>query len=172
MKKHSKLSALHQGVKPQRRKVRGPRPAGGVGSAPPVSGKAPKPAAWLSEGAHKIFADLISRLDDAGGASETHEEALNLCAMALDEVRALSDILNRDGTTYECRKVFPPREEGGDPLVIVTGYRARPEYAQRADASNRARALLIELGLTPAARNRVKGGPKSGKGGGGAFDDV
>jgi P27 family predicted phage terminase small subunit len=161
MKKHSKLSAPYQGIKPARHKVRGPRPAGGVGSAPPVSGKAPKPAAWLSEGAHKIFADLISRLDDAGGASETHEEALNLCAMALDEVRALSETLNEEGTTYETR------DKAG-----ATIYKARPEYAQRADASNRARALLIELGLTPAARNRVKGGPKSGKAGAGAFGDV
>lgn len=140
---------------------RGPAPQGGVGTAPPVSPEKPRPAKWLTVTARAIFDELVERLDSAGGASKTHEEAANLCAMALDEVRSLSAILERHGTTYETV------DKMGN-----TVYKARPEYAQRSEASRRATALLIELGLTPAARKRVPNGPKSGPKPGGDFDNL
>lgn len=141
--------------------MRGPKPEGGVGAGPPVSAELPKPADWLSEDARSIFADLVARLESAGGASQTHQEAINLCAMALSEVVELSYVLNHDGTSYE---TMTPR--GG---III---KARPEFAQRAEASRRVYQLLVELGLTPASRNRVKHGGKSGKAAGGGFGEL
>jgi P27 family predicted phage terminase small subunit len=141
--------------------TRGPKPEGGVGSGPPVSAEAPQPAEWLSDEGCKIFADLVARLNSAGGASQTHQESINLCAMALSEVSALSYVLNMEGSSYEART---PRG------VIVI--KARPEFAQRAEAARRVYQLLVELGLTPASRTRVKHGAKTGKGAGGDFDKL
>lgn len=139
--------------------ARGPRPAGGVGTAPPVSSDAPKPGQWLSPQALEVFSQLVARLGNA--ASATHTEALNLCAMALAEVQTLSAVLNENGTTYEVCDKF-----GG---VTI---KARPEYAQRSEASRRASALLIEMGLTPVSRNRVKAGPVTGKKASGGFAEL
>jgi P27 family predicted phage terminase small subunit len=130
--------------------MRGAKPGtGGIGALPPVSDGAPQPAHWLSENAKAVFATLVGRLQDMGAASATHSEMLSLCAMALDEVETLSLCL-QSGTTYQ----------------VVDGRgasrtAARPEFAQRAEASRRAAALLAEMGLTLSSRGRAKLAPGS-----------
>lgn len=141
--------------------ARTPPPTGGVNTAPPVSAEKPSPQAWLPAHARVIFAELVERLDSAGGASKTHEEALNLCAMSLAQVSALTQVLAEKGTTYETVSTN-----------LGVQIKARPEYAQCSEAARRATQLLIELGLTPAARKKVKAGPKSGAAAAGAFGDL
>lgn len=143
----------------RRHKVRGPKPQAGVGAVPPVSTHRPKPAHWLNNRAREIFADLVQRLNDGAGASETHSEALNLCATRLAEVERLRAILDVHGSTFAVMDKFNN--------VL---HKARPEYAQCSEAMRHAAALLVELGLTPAAQGRVKGGGKGGQPTG--FEDV
>lgn len=150
----------HTTSRTRRGKVRGPKPGAGAGSTPPVSTKPPKHAAWLSKRAREIFADLVHRLNDGPGASETHAEAINLCASRMAEVEKLRAILDEVGTTYTTRDKF------GNELI-----KARPEYAQCSEAMRHAAALLVELGLTPAAQGRVKAGRAKG-GQSTGFEDI
>jgi phage terminase small subunit len=150
----------------RRPKVRGPKPGAGSGALPPVSSKPPKHAAWLNKRAREIFADLVHRLNDGPGASETHAEAINLCAARLAEVERLRAVLDEKGSTYEAQQVLRDGE-----TVITTGVKARPEYAQCSEAMRHAAALLVELGLTPAAQGRVKAGRTKG-GQATGFEDI
>lgn len=140
--------------------MRGPRPNAAL-SLPPVSPNDPKPQKWLNPRAVEIFYTLIQRLKEGGQSTETHEEALNMCASRLARVEELNGKLDREGTTYETRDKF------GNVLI-----KARPEFAQCSEAARHAAMLLSEMGLTPTGRARLRAPSSTKKKGSVAFDDL
>lgn len=78
--------------------------------------------------------------------------ALERGCEAYAEIRETSRVLELEGFTYQTKTIT------GEVM-----WRARPEFAQRADADRRFAAFLSQFGLTPAARTKVKvnNGPKN-----------
>jgi P27 family predicted phage terminase small subunit len=104
----------------------------------------PRAPAYLTKRATEIFGQLVGRLDIQRLASSSHTEMLGLAAMRLAEVEECSEVIDREGSTYE--------------TVTVAGGRmvkARPEVAMRSEAARHAHALLVEFGQSPAAANKV-----------------
>jgi P27 family predicted phage terminase small subunit len=133
----------------------------GVNSLPPLSAEKPRMSAWLPKAAAPFFEELVAKLEGSGGASRTHEEAVNLAAHGMYQVAALSKYLEEHGSTYE------------QVTMHGSSWKARPEFAQCSEASRRTVMLLTALGLTPAARTKIKtGGQQSGKAGAGEFADL
>jgi P27 family predicted phage terminase small subunit len=111
---------------------------------PKAAGDLPRAPAYLSKRAAEIFGRLVGRLDAQKLASSSHTEMLGLAAMRLAEVEECTEILEREGVSYE--------------TVTVSGGRmvkARPEVAMRSEAARHAHALLVEFGQSPAAANKV-----------------
>jgi P27 family predicted phage terminase small subunit len=111
---------------------------------PRASGDLPRAPAYLSKRGAEIFGRLVGRLDAQKLASSSHTEMLGLAAMRLAEVEECSEVIEREGASYE--------------TVTVSGGRmvkARPEVAMRAEAARHAHALLVEFGQSPAAANKV-----------------
>ena len=105
----------------------------------------PSPPAHLSDGARVAWGRLTVLLDRMGVLTEADAYALERLAELYAEIVELSETLAERGRVYESTT-----ESGG---TIV---RPRPEAAMLADADRRFRAYLIEFGLTPAARSKVR----------------
>lgn len=75
--------------------------------------------------------------------------ALELLCRAYAEYRAAADLVARQGATYRSR--------------TLTGHivRKRPEVQIASDAWRRVKSMLVEFGLTPAARPRVSEAPEA-----------
>ena len=73
-------------------------------------------------------------------------KALELLSLAYQEYREASDVIAREGATYETTT------ENGNTMI-----RPRPEVRLRAESWRRTSTMLQEFGLTPAARSRVYG---------------
>lgn len=105
----------------------------------------PSPPAHMSDAARVAWGRLTVILDRMGVLTEADAYALERLAELYAEMVALSEVIAAEGRTYE--------------TVTETGssiFRPRPEVAMLADADRRFRAYLIEFGLTPAARSKVK----------------
>lgn len=105
----------------------------------------PSPPAHITDGARLAWGRLTVLLDRMGVLTEADAMALERLAELYGEVVELTGTLASLGRTYESET-----ESGG---TIV---RPRPEAAMLADADRRFRAYLIEFGLTPAARSKVR----------------
>ena len=106
----------------------------------------PAPPSHLSRYAREAwgsFAPLLSRMGILTPADALALERLCDCYSEIRECQLVIEIAG--GPTYETRNVAGERM-----------YRSRPEAAKLADADRRFRAWLIEFGLTPAARTKVK----------------
>ena len=104
----------------------------------------PSPPAHLSEAARVAWGRLTVLLDRMGVLTEADAYALERLAELYAEIVELSEVLAREGRTYESAT-----QHG----TIV---RPRPEAAMLADADRRFRAYLVEFGLTPSARSKVR----------------
>lgn len=104
----------------------------------------PRAPAYLTKRATEIFGRLVGRLDIQRLASSSHTEMLGLAAMRLAEVEECSEVIERDGSTYEAVTV------SGSVMI-----KARPEVAMRSEAARHAHALLVEFGQSPSAANKV-----------------
>jgi P27 family predicted phage terminase small subunit len=80
--------------------------------------------------------------------TEADGEALALAADALADYVTARGVIQKKGHTYETKT------EAGAVMV-----RPRPEVSIASDAWKRARLMLLEFGLTPAARGKVKAVP-------------
>lgn len=112
-----------------------PTPKKGVSAAPKHLTGAAK-AAWLRFSEHLAAMGVLTDADSA---------ALERVSALYAEILLLGAALATHGHVYE--------------TVTETGstiFRPRPEVAMLADADRRFRAYLVEFGLTPAARSRVK----------------
>ena len=105
----------------------------------------PSPPAHVSAQARLAWGRLCTLLDRMGVLTEADAFALERLAELYADIVDLSAAVAAEGRTYESAT-----ESGG---TIV---RPRPEVAMLSDADRRFRAYLIEFGLTPAARSKVK----------------
>lgn len=99
----------------------------------------------MSDAARVAWGRLTVLMDRMGVLTEADAYALERLAELYAEIVALQGAIAENGRTYESRT------EGGGMIV-----RPRPEVAMLADVDRRFRAYLIEFGLTPAARSKVK----------------
>lgn len=114
-------------------------------SEPKPRREVPSPPAHLSDAARVAWGRLTVLLDRMGVLTEADAYALERLAELYAEMVALGEVIAAEGRVYE--------------TVTETGssiYRPRPEVAMLSDADRRFRAYLIEFGLTPAARSKVK----------------
>ncbi len=110
----------------------------------PDAGAPPAPA-WLSDQARAEWDSLVPVLLELGTLTAADGHALALLADALATYRFLSAELMRTGATV------PTKD----------GVKANPAGALAGDAWRRACRMMLEFGLTPAARNRVAAPPES-----------
>lgn len=106
-------------------------------------GVPPKPA-WLKGVAVDCWTELCILLNNMQVLTLPDGPALALLCATYEDYRTARDAVEDHGQTYESET-----EHG----VII---RARPEVMIMSDAAKRLRALMVEFGLTPSARSRVK----------------
>ena len=101
------------------------------------------PPDWLSATAKEYWSEIGGLLLQMKIVSYGDSAALMLLTDVLAEWCAVRRLIKRKGRTYE------NITESG--LII----KARPEVAMESDLWRRAKTMLIEFGLTPAARSKV-----------------
>ena len=115
--------------------------------APPANTGLAEPPEWLNERAAEIFQSLGAILLGMNIASPDDVAAQAMLASRLEEIEALSAVIDDLGRTYSTTAT------SGDRLL-----RARPEVGLRNEAMRHAQSLLTDFGLTPAARSKVSAG--------------
>lgn len=98
---------------------------------------------WLSERAAAIFGDLTAIIGGMGIASPDDTAMLAMLASRLEEVETCTAVIEDLG------RIYISESKTG------TMVRARPEVAMRNEAMRHAQSLLVEFGLSPAARSKV-----------------
>jgi P27 family predicted phage terminase small subunit len=99
---------------------------------------------WLPRTAKHAWRELCDLLDEMGLLSQADRRALELLVAAYAEWRQATADVKSEGAWYQ--------------TTSTTGavvYRAHPATAIASDAYRRIRSMLIEFGLTPAARSKV-----------------
>ncbi len=114
---------------------REPRPPESSGRRPP----------WLKGHAKDAWGRLHAILTEMRVMTMADELALALLCSAVDDFRHAREIVEKLGRTYECVT------KSGDRMV-----RLRPETAIAVEASARMLKLMIEFGLTPGSRSRLR----------------
>lgn len=122
---------------------KGRRPLNGSEPKPKKSNS--KPPAHLSSIGKKTWSSLIDRLGDMNLMTIADEYALERLVDCYAEILAYREAIKINGHTYTTENV-----QGG--LMV----RPRPEVGMLADADRRFKSYLVEFGLTPAARSKVK----------------
>jgi P27 family predicted phage terminase small subunit len=107
----------------------------------------PKCPARLDGIARRLWFELAAELHAMGVLTFADRQSLALLCEAVQDYRKARAILADRGTTYETMT------QAGSVM-----YRNRPEVAVASDAWRRARTMIGEFGLTPAARSRIKAG--------------
>lgn len=118
--------------------------------APVAASGLPVPPEWLSARAAEIFAGLVSVLDEMGIASASDTAALAMAASRLEEVEICTAIVEDGGRTF-----LSSIEYDDQGRVVKQQIRGHPAVAQRSEAMRHAQSLLVDFGLTPAARAKV-----------------
>jgi len=113
-------------------------------NAPEPDPELPRAPSWLPRRACEIFGVLTARLDMQDLASKSHTEMLAMWALRQYEIEVYSEVIEREGATYES-----VTEQGG------VMHRARPEVALRNEAMRHAQSLAAEFGQSPAMCQKV-----------------
>tara|TARA_R100000353_G_C6345401_1_gene151645 strand:- start:124 stop:471 length:348 start_codon:yes stop_codon:yes gene_type:complete len=98
----------------------------------------------MNKAAQKIYNRLTTYLQEANKLAEADTELLQLAANVRAEIDGLQEYIDMHGSTYES--------------ITRTGeimHKHRPQHQQLVDARTRYLTILRDLGLTPAARNKV-----------------
>lgn len=103
------------------------------------------PPSWLSNEGKIIFRELEEVLSPMGVLTVADSSALELLADSLAQYKECRQFIMDHGTTYET-----VNENG----TVLT--RTYPQVALAAEAWKRAKSMLIEFGLTPSARGKLK----------------
>jgi P27 family predicted phage terminase small subunit len=98
------------------------------------------PPLWLNYRAAEIFRQLAVHLTGMKILNVEDVAMLALLASRLEEVEDLTELIESEGRVYTSDKGL---------------LKARPEVGMRNEAMRHAQSLLIEFGLSPAARSRV-----------------
>jgi P27 family predicted phage terminase small subunit len=110
-------------------------------NSPPVNlGVMPAPPEHLNYRAAEIFRQLTVYLHGMKILSLEDSLMLGLLASRLQEVEEHTDTIESEGYVYLTNKGL---------------WKSRPEVGMRNEAMRHAQSLLIEFGLSPAARSRV-----------------
>jgi P27 family predicted phage terminase small subunit len=88
---------------------------------------------------------LVRQLDEQHYASDSHSRMLGLAAMKLLEVEKLTEVIDKEGYSYETTGTT------GQTMI-----KARPEVILRSEATRHAQSLLAEFGLSAASVSKVK----------------
>lgn len=147
------------------RKLRGNAGKRPLGGDEPEAPKGPVSAPyWLHGKGRWAWGKIAPVLDGMGLLTTADPHALALLCDAYAEFLAAREVVWRKGMTYESRTAVDAEEEDEDKdgetkTVVVWSVivRARPEVKIASDAWKRVRAMMLEFGLTPSARTRVKG---------------
>ena len=102
------------------------------------------PPAWLSERAREIWAEIIPELQRMNVFTRIDVMAAAHLCDAQAQFLECRAVIARDGRTYTSAT------EKGE----IT--RPRPEVLMGTEAERRVRALMVEFGMTPSSRTRVK----------------
>ncbi|WP_413732330.1 phage terminase small subunit P27 family [Sodalis sp. RH20] len=110
----------------------------------------PSPPAYLSDWGKAAWGRLTLLLDQMGVLTVADTMALERLCDLYAEILRLRNQIDTEGNTYTVET------DGG---FLIKGH---PAVGQLADADRRFKGYLIEFGLTPAARTKVKvdGGKK------------
>ena len=100
----------------------------------------PAPPEFLNERAAELFRNLAVVTSRMKVLSDEDAAMLALCALRLQEVEEHTFTIESEGYSYQAENGL---------------WKARPEVGMRNEAMRHAQSLLIEFGLSPAARSRV-----------------
>lgn len=118
--------------------------------APVPSEEVPEAPEWLSKRAAEIFEQLVSIIGGMGIASASDTAMLAMAASRIEEVEICTALIEDGGRTFVSRTKFD--DEG---RVVEQQIKNNPVVAQRSEAMRHAQSLLVEFGLSPAARSKV-----------------
>ena len=127
----------------------GKRPLNDAEPDSPVLVANPEPPVWLSDDARQFWDECCSTLVPMGHVTEADRPALALLAMAMAELKEANDKLAEEGHTVSCGQF-------GDSV------KANPYVAVKNAAMQQIKSLLVEFGMTPSSRSRVKKPAESG----------
>ena len=119
----------------------------GVNNPEPSSSKAVAPES-LSPRAKVIFDEIVAEIEEMYPCSETDSRSLVLYANNHEQLEFLELYLRENGVTYE--------------QVSMHGstWRKRPEVDMHKQCKDFELRILVEFGLTPSSRCKVKNVPK------------
>lgn len=112
----------------------------------------PIPPAWLSDEAKVQWGRFAVVLEQMGVLTIADGAALERLVLCYLEVKKLEEAVAADGHTYRTKSTQ------GEEVV-----KANPAVAMLSSADTRLRQMLIEFGLTPAARTKVHTVKRNGK---------
>ena len=105
----------------------------------------PSCPAHLKDAAKVAWGRLSVMLDRIGVLTEADAYALERACACYAELLELQTLVDRDGLTYSTTST------AGEAVI-----KGNPAVAMLADADRRFKGYLVEFGLTPAARSKVK----------------
>lgn len=105
---------------------------------------------WLSERGAQIFDDLVSIISTMGIGSASDTAMLAMAASRLEEVEICTAMIEDGGRTFVSGVKYD--DEG---RIVSQQIKGHPAVAQRSEAMRHAQSLLVEFGLSPAARSKV-----------------
>ncbi|PSJ55798.1 P27 family phage terminase small subunit [Pseudaminobacter soli (ex Li et al. 2025)] len=118
--------------------------------APKALADLPVAPDWLSTRATEIFDGLVAIASQMGVASASDTAMLAMAASRLEEVEICTALIEDGGRTFVSKVAYD--EEGRVKSQQIKGH---PVVAQRSEAMRHAQSLLVEFGLSPAARSKV-----------------
>ncbi|MHB2265671.1 P27 family phage terminase small subunit [Aliihoeflea sp. PC F10.4] len=110
----------------------------------------PEAPEWLSGRATEIFEQLVGITGQMGVGSASDTAMLAMAASRLEEVEICTAIIEDGGRTF-CSSM----EYDDEGRVTSQQIKGHPAVAQRSEAMRHAQSLLVEFGLSPAARSKV-----------------
>ena len=118
--------------------------------APQALEELPVAPEWLSARAAEIFDGLVGIASQMGIASASDTSMLAMAASRLEEVEICTAMIEDGGRTFVSKITYD--DEGRVSSQQIKGH---PIVAQRSEAMRHAQSLLVEFGLSPAARSKV-----------------
>jgi P27 family predicted phage terminase small subunit len=118
--------------------------------APVPLSELPTAPEWLSARAAEIFDQLVGIVGSMGVGSASDTAMLAMAASRLEEVEICTAIIEDGGRTF-----VSSAEHDEQGRVISQQIKGHPAVAQRSEAMRHAQSLLVEFGLSPAARSKV-----------------
>ncbi|MGH1432630.1 MAG: phage terminase small subunit P27 family [Neptuniibacter sp.] len=111
---------------------------------PKAKREKPRTPSYLSPTEKTVFKNITEELFQLGIITKADGMALELLCSAYGEYLELTDLLEKEGRTYEITSTT------GD-----TMRKAHPAVAMRSDAWKRVKSMMAEFGMTPATRPYV-----------------